>query len=465
VTTSPKNTDVEAGNPLATLSDREFATLLSLMDGADEGSHASEGVSTERTGYQTKVVIIAITALLVGLGGVVLAFPKDLPRIMQPPASLEDPTEESSMKFRSAAVALVAASTTNAETLLVPEQFKTIQLAIDGAAHGDVILVSPGVYHEQVNLQGKAIELVGINGPGATVLDGSGKHTVIIGNGEPEGCVVRGFTIRNGLDVGPYSGGGVRLSQSSAHFSNCRFIGNVSESSPWGAGAWRSEYGAPRISKCEFIGNVGGYRTASVYHYLGGQIHISNCRFDGNVSTEGIQIHIQTEGGQISASIDDCLFRDCRTSSANPKSFSIIDFWNPFGGSISCLITACQMEGTPQTPATLSSAILLGSYSNSTYNVTIQDSTACGVPTLVRVDSNSSWIDGGGNSSTETCGAPSVCIGDIDANGVIDGVDLGTVLASWGEATAGTPADLNGDGTVDGSDLGALLANWGTCTL
>jgi hypothetical protein len=37
------------------------------------------------------------------------------------------------------------------------------------------------------------------------------------------------------------------------------------------------------------------------------------------------------------------------------------------------------------------------------------------------------------------------------------------VLAAWGKAPAGTPADLNGDGAVDGTDLGVLLAGWGAC--
>jgi hypothetical protein len=48
---------------------------------------------------------------------------------------------------------------------------------------------------------------------------------------------------------------------------------------------------------------------------------------------------------------------------------------------------------------------------------------------------------------------------DLDANGIVDGGDLGILLAGWG--TPSPTADLDSDGTVDGADLGILLANWG----
>lgn len=50
---------------------------------------------------------------------------------------------------------------------------------------------------------------------------------------------------------------------------------------------------------------------------------------------------------------------------------------------------------------------------------------------------------------------------DLSGDGLIDGGDLGIMLASWGLPGA---ADLNGDGTVDGADLGILLTLWGAPT-
>ncbi len=49
---------------------------------------------------------------------------------------------------------------------------------------------------------------------------------------------------------------------------------------------------------------------------------------------------------------------------------------------------------------------------------------------------------------------------DLNGDGVVDGLDLGVLLASWGPC-AGCAADINGDGTVDSFDLAVLLAAWG----
>jgi hypothetical protein len=59
------------------------------------------------------------------------------------------------------------------------------------------------------------------------------------------------------------------------------------------------------------------------------------------------------------------------------------------------------------------------------------------------------------------------CIADLYVDGVVNGVDLGALLAYWGPATSSTAsqrADLNRDGAIDGNDLGYLLSRWGPCT-
>jgi hypothetical protein len=52
------------------------------------------------------------------------------------------------------------------------------------------------------------------------------------------------------------------------------------------------------------------------------------------------------------------------------------------------------------------------------------------------------------------------CVGDTNADGYVDGSDLGSLLGQWG--TQGS-CDFNGDGLVDGNDLGMMLAAWGPC--
>jgi hypothetical protein len=49
---------------------------------------------------------------------------------------------------------------------------------------------------------------------------------------------------------------------------------------------------------------------------------------------------------------------------------------------------------------------------------------------------------------------------DLDGNGVVNGADLGLMLAGWGACGSPCPGDLDGNGTVNGADLGLLLAAW-----
>ena len=60
--------------------------------------------------------------------------------------------------------------------------------------------------------------------------------------------------------------------------------------------------------------------------------------------------------------------------------------------------------------------------------------------------------------STVVCVNP--CLGDLDGNGVVNGADLGLLLAGWGNSGN---SDLDGNGETNGADLGTLLAAWGIC--
>ena len=58
--------------------------------------------------------------------------------------------------------------------------------------------------------------------------------------------------------------------------------------------------------------------------------------------------------------------------------------------------------------------------------------------------------------------APPLSIGDINADGVVNGVDLAIVLGAWGTdgtMKSGASADLDGDGIVDGADLAIVGSN------
>jgi hypothetical protein len=55
------------------------------------------------------------------------------------------------------------------------------------------------------------------------------------------------------------------------------------------------------------------------------------------------------------------------------------------------------------------------------------------------------------------------CPADLDGDRVVNGNDLGRLLAAWGPCPAGCAADIVRDGAVDGIDLGMLLGSWGSC--
>lgn len=57
-----------------------------------------------------------------------------------------------------------------------------------------------------------------------------------------------------------------------------------------------------------------------------------------------------------------------------------------------------------------------------------------------------------------------VVLGDLNASGVINGLDLALLLGNWGPCRGGTiycPGDFNGDNAVNGLDLALLLGEWG----
>jgi hypothetical protein len=81
-----------------------------------------------------------------------------------------------------------------------------------------------------------------------------------------------------------------------------------------------------------------------------------------------------------------------------------------------------------------------------------------------------SLLDTDSNNTPDCCeqGIPcSICSAcDINPTGIIDGADLGALLAFWGPVSPALPrADINRDGFVNGADLSLLLANWGPCGL
>lgn len=88
----------------------------------------------------------------------------------------------------------------------VPEDYQTIQAAVDAAALGDTIEVSPGVYPESV-IVGTSLTIIGQD-KSTTIVDGSGGGYAFWL--DTDGVTIRGFTMRDCSNYGViayYSGG------------------------------------------------------------------------------------------------------------------------------------------------------------------------------------------------------------------------------------------------------------------
>jgi len=93
---------------------------------------------------------------------------------------------------------------TQPTTIIVPDDYPTIQEAINNASEGDTILVRSGTYYENVIIN-KSISLLGENRD-TTIVDGSNKGHVVLVNSN--NVTIAGFTIENS---GPLDGCGVLL--------------------------------------------------------------------------------------------------------------------------------------------------------------------------------------------------------------------------------------------------------------
>jgi len=112
-------------------------------------------------------------------------------------------------------------SLTFSNTIYVPDDYQTIQGAIDASNNGDSVIVRPGAYVENIDFKGKAIQLKSEMGPEVTVIDGSQSGSVVhFQNNEGNDSILEGFTLTNGSGTysyvkSVYAGGGILCDVSS----------------------------------------------------------------------------------------------------------------------------------------------------------------------------------------------------------------------------------------------------------
>src|SRR3972149_1143518 len=89
---------------------------------------------------------------------------------------------------------IFAESASAGSVIVVPDDYSTIQAAIDNANDGDSILVKPGIYFERLKIS-KSINVIG-SGASSTFIESiGGGHTVEISSGAAN-VVFAGFTLK-----------------------------------------------------------------------------------------------------------------------------------------------------------------------------------------------------------------------------------------------------------------------------
>ncbi len=200
----------------------------------------------------------------------------------------------------------------------VPNDYSTIQEAIDASSDGDTIMVSPGIYYENdIIFDGKKIVLLSSEGPENTIIDGSDNGRIFdITQGESFDTEINGFTIQNGNHS---TGSAIRIiNDSYLTVKNC-IIQNNSAPGIWTRAAvtigqeynnaTRTPAGAKFIST-SFINNS-GYYGAAVFNEESGEqsSEFIECIFDSNNGYGGAAIF-----GTRNSIIRNCIFIDNYTS-------------------------------------------------------------------------------------------------------------------------------------------------------
>ncbi len=129
-------------------------------------------------------------------------------------------------------------------TIIVPDDYLTIQEAIDGASSGDTIFVRSGIYYEHVVVN-KTVSLVGEN-VSATIVDGGGSGNVF--TIDENNVSIASFTIRNSGTI--LGNAGLRLD----NVNLCSISGNSVRDNF--AGIWLEESSENLILANDIAANV-----------------------------------------------------------------------------------------------------------------------------------------------------------------------------------------------------------------
>ncbi|UCF43562.1 MAG: hypothetical protein JSV99_01140 [Planctomycetota bacterium] len=184
--------------------------------------------------------------------------------------------------------------------LHVPEDYPTIQAAIDAAEDYDMVLVADGTYrgegNRDIDFLGKAVTVKSESGPENCIIDCNGTESqphrgFYFHSYEDTDSILDGFTIANGHapkkvisgDWHFYGGGAILCYNSSPAIKNCNIYNCNAREYGGGIDCWGSN---PAITKCAISGNTARYDGGGI-RCMTSSPTISNCTISGNTASEG----------------------------------------------------------------------------------------------------------------------------------------------------------------------------------
>jgi hypothetical protein len=150
----------------------------------------------------------------------------------------------------------------SASIFYVPDDYNTIQGAIDISVSGDTIIVRPGTYIENIIFSGETITLRSEYGPDVTTIDGNQAGSVVeFDNCEPFVPELEGFSLTNGTGRhfgNSYVGGGIFCNESSPSIRLNKIYDNRVPAADYGGGIYCYSNSKPIIYGNVIVGNDGG---------------------------------------------------------------------------------------------------------------------------------------------------------------------------------------------------------------
>ena len=187
-----------------------------------------------------------------------------------------------------AGLLLAGTTTAAADTLDVCQDgctYSSIQSAIDAASDGDRIEIGPGTYNENLTIDNKQLELIGLAGRDNTFVDGGfGSRCLLIENVATGPVIVEGITFQKGRE--DFSNGAGIYASSPIQIHDCAVIKCIAFRSSGGGIFVDGENSL--LTNVLIQGNSAGNTDSNLNYYAGGCFisgngtTLSNCVINGN---------------------------------------------------------------------------------------------------------------------------------------------------------------------------------------